>query len=353
MKNFYCENCESRVFFSNTVCLNCGTAIGFDIESCEMVALPENPQSGQFKPCLNYTTHSTCNWAIPADSPDSLCCSCKLTETIPDLTLTENLVAWGKIEEAKRRLVYNLNRLGLRPKPKTETNPDGLLFKFLADPDDPNAPPVLTGHAAGVVTLNIAEADDAERERRRTAMGEPYRTLVGHMRHEVGHYYFDLLVKEEDREGFRELFGDEREDYGEALQRHYKEGPPSDWADSFISAYATAHAWEDWAETWAHYLHMMDSIGTAVHSHTLIERTRQGDPTFDYKSIDLNSFDSIISSWPALACLINSFNRSLGMPDAYPFTTATPVANKLKFIHKLISDHATPWYGGQKDQVIR
>lgn len=347
MKNFYCPNCEARIFFSNSVCLSCHTPIAFDIESLEMVSLPDTQESDTpFKACLNYSEHATCNWAVKADSPDPYCCSCQLTETIPDLSLPENKTAWAKIEAAKRRLVYNLNRLGLRPIPQNEANPDGLRFDFLADSPDPEAEPILTGHASGIVTLNIAEANDAERERRRTALGEPYRTLLGHLRHEVGHYYWDILIKDEDRQTFRSLFGDESIDYGEALKKHYRDGPPADWAKNYISSYATAHAWEDWAETWAHYLHMMDSMGTAIYSGVNIAKTHQQDPSFYHRRIDITRFDSIIKAWPAIACLINSFNRSLGTPDAYPFVTAPPVAKKLRFIHSLINKHRPETHAG-------
>jgi len=262
-----------------------------------------------------------------------------LTEIIPDLGLSENRFAWSKIEEAKRRLVYNLDRLGLRPQEKTEDNPDGLCFRFMADSADTVEKRILTGHDDGIVTLNVAEANDVERERMRTAMGEPYRTLVGHLRHEVGHYYWDRLVTGDSLTAFRDLFGDETADYGKSLERHYQAGPPADWASSKISAYASAHPWEDWAETWAHYLHMMDSLGTAYHSCLKTESTNDSDPFFDYKDIDLKSFDSIIKNWPGVACLINSFNRSLGMPDAYPFVTPPLVAEKLKFIHQIIPMH--------------
>ncbi|MDQ8201827.1 putative zinc-binding metallopeptidase [Pelagicoccus sp. SDUM812003] len=339
MKNFYCATCGSRVFFSNSVCLSCGTKIGFDLKSSEMVAVSSDSEDQAFKPCQNYSQHGTCNWAIKADSEKVFCRSCELTETIPDLSLPENKVAWAKLEEAKRRLVFNLDRLGLKTIPRSEAQPDGLCFRFLADSQEPDAEPVLTGHASGVVTINIVEANDSERERRRAALGEPYRTLVGHMRHEVGHYFWDLLVGDDDRTAFRDLFGDETIDYGEALKKHYQNGPPADWPSSYISSYATAHAWEDWAETWAHYLHMMDSVGTAYHSRVRINRTRKSDPYFNYSKVDLSCFDSIITAWPALACTINSFNRSLGMPDAYPFVTPPKVVEKLRFIHELVAKH--------------
>ena len=123
---------------------------------------------------------------------------------------------------------------------------------------------MVTGHADGVITLDLAESDDVHRERRRAELGEPYRTLLGHFRHEIGHYYWPILVERAGAlERCRALFGDERADYGEALERHYADGPPADWAERHVSAYATMHPWEDWAETFAHYLHIRDTLQTA------------------------------------------------------------------------------------------
>src|SRR5262249_50270393 len=155
---------------------------------------------------------------------------------------------------AKRRLVYTLLALNLPLVSRQEDRESGLSFEFLADPADPAAPRVMTGHAGGVITVNVAEADDAERERRRLQMNEPYRPLLGAFRHEIGHYYWDRLIRGSARlAAFRETFGDERADYAEALDRHHAGGPPGDWQDRFVSAYASSHPWEDWAETWAHY----------------------------------------------------------------------------------------------------
>jgi len=335
MKNLYCEACGTRVYFQNSICLRCSTSIAFDLDRSEMVAVSGDQANPAYKSCRNATDYNICNWSVDVNSGYEYCNSCRLTEIIPDLSLPENLTAWSKVEEAKRRLVYNLDIIGLRPQEKSEHYPGGLIFHFLADTGESGKKRVLTGHDDGVVTLNIAEADDVERERMRTAMGEPYRTLVGHLRHEVGHYYWSLLVVGEKVQAFRNLFGDESQDYGEALERHYKEGPPSNWADHYISSYASAHPWEDWAETWAHYLHLVDSLGTAYHSRIKIEGTRESDPTFDYQNLDLRSFDSIIQNWPAIACIINSFNRSLGMPDAYPFVIPPTVVEKLRFIHDI------------------
>ena len=131
---------------------------------------------------------------------------------IPDLSLPENLSRWRALEAAKHRLFYTLFQLRLPVETQAES-PAGLAFQFLADVG-PGAPSVMTGHADGVITINLAEADDAERERRRQQMGELYRTLLGHFRHEIGHYYWDRLIANTPHlEEFRRIFGDERQDY--------------------------------------------------------------------------------------------------------------------------------------------
>jgi hypothetical protein len=202
---------------------------------------------------------------VEADSPDAFCAACRHNHVIPNLANTEHHDRWRRLETAKHRLFYTLLKLRL-PSTTRPDDPGGLAFDLLADPAEGTLQPptILTGHDNGLVTINIAEADDAERERRRRQMGEPYRTLLGHFRHEVGHYYWTVLVENDPSiESFRQVFGDERQDYGQALQAHYANGAPPDWQTSFVSAYASAHPWEDWAETWAHYLHMVDTLETA------------------------------------------------------------------------------------------
>jgi hypothetical protein len=207
--------------------------------------------------CAN-SEHDVCNWLVPAEQAEIFCTACRHNRTIPDLGDPENLVRWRKIEYAKHRLFYTLLRLRLPLTTRSE-DPNGLAFDFLSNPADGAADQaqVMTGHAGGLITLNVAEADAPERERQRKSMGEPYRTLLGHFRHEIAHYYWDRLIKDSPViDEFRQLFGDEREDYAAALQRHYANGPPADWTDSFITAYASAHPWEDFAETWAHYFRL-------------------------------------------------------------------------------------------------
>src|SRR6478609_7745113 len=199
-----------------------------------------------------------------AANPAHFCIACRLTRTIPDLGDPDNARYWAGIEAAKRRLVAQLITLGSPVRSRLVDDPEqGLMFDFLRSP--PGGPQVMTGHANGLITLNVEEADNAKREAIRHAMREPYRTLLGHFRHEVGHYYWDRLIwNTRWLEPFRALFGDERASYSEALKRNYEQGPPADWAKSYISSYATMHPWEDWAETWAHYLHVVDSLGTAL-----------------------------------------------------------------------------------------
>ena len=332
VKLFHCPGCGAQVFFENTSCVACGANIGFDLDSMEMVS-SDGPA---FRACENGEQHGVCNWVVPTSHARKRCPSCELTEVIPDLSVPGNPEAWAKIEEAKRRLIYNLAEIGLRPFPKKEDSPEGLAFRFLGDPPTDGGETVLTGHSNGIVTLNIAEADDPERERRRTALGEPYRTLIGHLRHEVGHYYWDRLISGKAEEEFRRLFGDERKDYAEALRRHYREGAAADWRERHISAYASVHPWEDWAETWAHYLHMRDALETAKAAGLGLGVTPSAPGTV-YGAMDLACFDLIEKNWPALSCVVNNFSRSLGMPDAYPFVLVPAVFRKLRFIHEIVT----------------
>jgi hypothetical protein len=350
VKLFQCQNCGQLLYFENTRCERCGRPLGYLPELAELSALepgggnawvalagPERPRTL----CGN-ARWGACNWLIPADSAHAFCQACRLNRTIPDLTPPEHLRWWQRLELAKRYLVYGLLRLGLPVVSKVDDDARGLAFDFLADPASPEqaGPPVTTGHADGLITINIAEADDAERERRRQGMAEPYRTLLGHFRHESGHYYWERLVREGQRlEAFRSCFGDERRDYQTSLQAHYADGPPRDWRERFVSAYASAHPWEDWAETWAHYLHIVDTLETAQAFGLRLSPAVASDPALaavaDFDPYDENRFDSLIATWLPLTYAVNSLNRSMGQPDLYPFVIAPPVVAKLRFIHEL------------------
>ncbi|WP_186143901.1 zinc-binding metallopeptidase family protein [Burkholderia gladioli] len=348
MKTFHCGNCGQLVFFENVRCERCEAPLGYLPEVGEVGAFEIDASSGQwrslhpsvagqlYRPCHNYSVENVCNWMVPADSPASYCESCALTETIPDLSNPDNRPLWYRTEAAKRRLVYTLTMLGLPVESRLLAPERGMSFAFKAATE---SEPVMTGHANGLITLNLAEADDAERERVRAAMHEPYRTLVGHFRHEIGHYYFDrLIVGSAWQEAFRERFGDERADYQAALDAHYQNGAPAGWEDSYISEYASMHPWEDWAETWAHYLHMVDTLDTANACGLVLDPDDESLPHLDNQtSVDEASFGNLMRRWFPLTYALNSLNRSMGVADAYPFALSPAVVAKLRFVHRVIS----------------
>ena len=348
MKLFSCDHCGNTVYFENAVCERCGHALGYEPTRNVLVSL--EPDDGLFRSpaleerfgyCAN-AVHGACNWLVPAGGEDAFCLACRHNETIPPLDSPANLLHWQTIERAKKRLIYSLLRLGLPLETRAENPEHGLAFRFLADAPDER---VMTGHDNGIITIALAEADDAERERRRTSMGEPYRTLLGHFRHEIGHHYWDLLVSGQpilDR--FRSLFGDESADYGDALQAYYASGAPIGWYQTHISAYATAHPWEDFAESFAHYLHIIDTVETAAAFGVRARPRTQDDNlaippvTFDpYMAPDI---EVIVDNWVPLASLLNNLNRAVGQPDAYPFILTPAVVDKLGFINGLV--HQAP-----------
>lgn len=334
--------------------MNCGCRLGYAVEAQRLVVLPDEakdaltsfsvPSAGpdRYLLCRNHVQHSACNWLVKAPqvepSQPLYCQSCELTEVIPDLSNAANLEAWVQVERAKRRLLYTLHTLQLPISSRTRDTKQGLSFRFLRGT---KRQPVMTGHGAGVITLNVAEANAAFRENMREKLGEAYRTVLGHLRHEIGHYYWDRLVAGGAAlETFRSLFGDERQDYERAIQRHYYGvGPRRDWAESFISAYATMHPWEDWAETWAHYLHMQDTLETAK-SHGVAVRVEGTRVAMDM--LAFRDFESLSEGWQAVTLALNSLSRSMGLPDAYPFVLSRPVQDKLRFIHQLILEQGGP-----------
>jgi hypothetical protein len=259
---------------------------------------------------------------------------------IPNLADPANRSAWYRLEAAKRRLLFTLMELGLSMPTRLDDPQQGLTFEFLADAD-PCGSPVMTGHAGGIITVNIAEADDAEREKRRTAMHEPYRTLLGHMRHESGHYYWDRLIAgTSELDEFRGLFGDERADYDASLRAYYEQGAPVDWQLRFVSEYASSHPWEDWAETWAHYLHMLDTLETAAACGVSLKPRRLDEPVLPKvphpMSPEPAAFERLIDSWFPLTYVLNNLNRGLGLADAYPFVLSPSAVAKLRFVHDVV-----------------
>lgn len=347
MKRFNCSQCGQRVFFENLRCERCGSALGFVPQEEAMLSfavdgqgvwLRLGPAGAAQRPCRNYVLENVCNWMVAADDPEPFCTSCRTTHIIPALDHPDKRHAWLVLEQAKRRLFYTLRALKL-PAPGKGTDPqNGLSFKFLEDPGPQQH--VMTGHDAGVITLNVAEADDEARERIRAEMHEPYRTLLGHFRHESGHYYWDRLVNNTPWIGeYRELFGDERADYPKALARHYA-NPLADWKGQFISVYASSHPWEDWAECWAHYLHMVDGLDTAAAWGLTLAQATLGWPALQAQRVDPRGGSSLqaslIEQWLPLTQFVNAMNRSLGSADNYPFVVPAPVVAKMDFVHRVI-----------------
>ena len=348
MKLFECQHCGQLLYFENTRCESCERRLGY-LPAMETVtavepdgelwrALAEPQQRYRF--CAN-AAHDVCNWLIRSDRPEHFCEACRHNRTIPDLTNPENLARWRKIELAKHRLFYTILKLRLPLATRTE-DPDGLAFDFLAHGAGPHGPstPVMTGHDSGLITISLAEADDVERERQRNQMGEPYRTLLGHFRHEIAHYYWDRLIANSPYlDDFRSSFGDERQDYSKTLQRYYSDGPPADWPARFVTSYASAHPWEDFAETWAHYLHMVDTLETArafgLSVRPKVSKGAELATTIDFDPHN-TGMDRIIESWLPLTFAVNSINRSMGLSDLYPFVLSPPVIVKLTFIHERI-----------------
>ena len=348
MKVYKCSNCQSPLYFENNVCLNCQHNIGFDSDRLMLITLESN-HSGDwydisntekaYRYCEN-NSYGTCNWLIPVNHHSCFCIACSLNRTIPSLSDQGNLYKWKNIEVAKHRLIYSLLKLHLAVQPKeNEEDKKGIAFDFVASKYEGEK--VITGHENGVITLNIEEADETARTRNKLNLGERYRTLLGHFRHETGHYYWDLLIKTSRlTERFREVFGDERKDYTEALEKYYHTPFPYNWANSFISVYATSHPWEDWAETWAHYLHMMDTLETAYSFGVRINPEKVNDQQYMQAHIKkdpykISDFDEIIKMWLPLTYAVNSLNRSMGHADFYPFVIMPAVVEKLRFIHEV------------------
>jgi hypothetical protein len=350
MKVFHCDHCQHLVFFENSVCIQCGHTLAYLQDMGAVGSLgdagedtwrsPRAEGKGRlYRLCENYTRENICNWAIPVNEPYTLCLSCRLTQVTPDRSQYKE--AWYKLEVAKRRLVYSLLKLGCPLETRTDNPGHGLAFEFLADSGLPASPSVLTGHRGGVITINVAEADDVERERRKVALHEPYRTLLGHFRHEIGHYYWDRLIDKSSKiDAFRECFGDERKDYAGSLEEHYRQGPPPDWQQQFVTSYAAAHPWEDWAETWAHYLHMTDTLETAADCGLSLRPRRVDEPHLNAALTErarrTRSFDQLIENWFPLTYVLNNLNRGLGLPDSYPFVLSGPAIEKLRFVHDAI-----------------
>jgi hypothetical protein len=337
LRSYRCPRCDQLVFFENNGCLRCGSALGFDPGRLDMVAFDGG---GGFRRCVNEQV-AGCNWLLPDAEDNPLCVSCRLTRTRPADTDADALVAFADTEAAKRRMVFQILDLGLPLASWTQVA-EGLGYDLLSSATTN----VVTGHEDGIITINLAESDDPHREQVRHEMGEPYRTMLGHVRHETGHYYWEILVRRAGRlDRFRELFGDERADYGEAMSRHYEQGAPAGWAEGYVSAYATMHPWEDWAETFAHYLHIRDTLQTAASVGMRIEAPEEELSAAPRENVVGVPFQAILGDWLPLTYALNAVNRSMGRDDLYPFVLSPAVVAKLTWVHQSIVALAAPASG--------
>ncbi len=347
MKSFVCPRCRYKVYFESVSCVRCGQAVGFQATTLSMVALEAPVKAGAapakaripaakgLQYCAN-AAHKVCNWVTTVGDANGLCSACDLNRTIPNLSEPGGLAAWRDLEHAKKRLVYSLLRLGL-PLDAGASGGGRLTFDFARD--------TVTGHIDGVITIDVIEADAVERERQRQHFGEPYRALLGHLRHESGHFYWMALVETSPcLEEFRKVFGDERKDYQAALALHHANVPPVDWQVRHVSPYASSHPWEDWAETWAHYLHMVDALDTAEAEG--MEPRAAGfslGAIWPFKKNDLyrdETFEALMDRWVPLTIAMNSISRSMGHDDFYPFVITAAVFDKLAFVHRVIRGQA-------------
>ena len=350
MRLFACDNCASALHFENRHCGACGHRVGLRPSDLSMRALAFDEQGGltfvadagmPARFCANASADlDVCNWLVE-DEGEDFCVACRHNRLVPNLGAPQGLERWRAIGRAERHLFYSLLRLRLPHPDRREDPQGGLIFDFLEDKVGPDGTvtPAMTGHEDGLIAIRVAEADDAVREQTRIIMREPYRTLLGHFRHETGHFIWDKLVRDRNAyEGFRAVFGDERPDYGEALQAYYAHGAPLDWRERFISPYSSSHPWEDFAETFAHYLHIVDTLETARAFGLQIDARGHDGLTaeVDFQPYRASSARRLVDAWIPMTVAINEIQRSMGEPDSYPFVLSPPVVEKLEYIRALI-----------------
>lgn len=376
MKTFQCSCAHKPIlFFESNHCLSCDSTVGIDDNFNQVEPYQQDPSTGlffkkskpkvQYKKCDNNEQYNACNGMVDLstfiadpEKDEVLCFACRFNETVPDLSIVEHIPLWRKMETAKRRALYTLKAFPIPLKTIKEAPETGLSFDFITDRNVKDhftsqiegQEMVFTGHDYGHITINLAEADDVARSLTKHAMGERYRTLLGHFRHELGHYYFDQLIVPwpEKWALCKQYFGDDELDYQEALKRHYEQGAPVTWRESFISEYATMHPNEDWAETWAHYMHIVDTLETAQHFSMTGSTSRVEASTEEVSELKLpqntayfsgqTSITNILDTWVDFSVMLNSLNRSMGLPDPYPFVLTQAVRTKLSFVHHAIHD---------------
>lgn len=362
MKTFHCSCLGNpKLFFESTSCCTCGSLVGINDEFKIVQSFTQHKKTAHYfiqedhkhfyRKCKNFAEHDICNGMIeinaknPDGTPKILCFGCKFNDVVPNLKVKEHLPLWQKMETAKRRALFTIKSLPLVLESGDENPLTGLTFNFRVDSDAadhfisalPNHEKIVTGHNNGEITINLAEADDVARSKTRYNLRERYRTLLGHFRHELGHYYFDrlILTDKAKHQLCKIYFGNDELSYKAALKHHYSAGPPQNWREHFISEYASMHPWEDWAETWAHYMHIIDTMESIDDSQLTLKKTH-----FPLISTPLEqaNFSHILDSWMEYSVILNSLNRSMGLQDTYPFVLTPPVRKKLNFIHHVIFD---------------
>ncbi|MGF1597078.1 MAG: putative zinc-binding metallopeptidase [Acidimicrobiales bacterium] len=344
MQPFHCDACDQLLFFDNSTCLYCGSPLGYDptalrlrtlrTDAGDLVAIEPGDGCERWRRCANVSV-ARCNWLVPTTDPGILCRSCRLTTVRPNDGEADALIAFADAEAAKRRLLHQLLSLGLPVVSQLDDAKRGVAFELLSS----RGQNVITGHEDGRITLDLSESDGAHREFVRQQLGEAYRTVLGHLRHEIGHYYWPQLVVDVGRlTEFRDLFGDERVSYEEAKAGHYgaDDGDDASWADGHVSRYATMHPWEDWAETFAHYLHIDDGVDTARTFGVTVGQPSSSAGRAATPGSSALAVASIVADWLGLTVALNGLSRSIGEGDLYPFVLSQRVIEKLDFVHRCL-----------------
>ncbi|TWT52364.1 putative zinc-binding metallopeptidase [Allorhodopirellula solitaria] len=337
MKTGTCR-CGRRIFFNNHSCLACEAILGRCDECRSLTSFTSHGEHAEcdvchtsVHACENQNFHVCRSYVSDADK---LCQWCQFTAVTPDTSIPQQVSQWATMESAKRRLLLELHRLSLPPYVDNLTESHPLSFLFLADTVDEqgNEKRIITGHDQGVITINLAEADSVHRERTRVELGEPQRTLIGHMRHEVGHYIDWAWAMQVDPEGYHALFGDPQAiDYSQAMDHHYQNGAPENWAENHVSAYATMHPWEDFAETANLYLDIM-AIATTANDQ-------------DRAHFDLSpqaDMPKLVNEILQIVVEASEYNCDLGLAPLLPEQLPPAVIEKLAYVHSLRRHDTAP-----------
>ena len=333
MIKFFCA-CGAPVFFDSNECKACQRKIAFNPATLRFHPLEQvsnNVSSIDVEPswhlCENGVHYDVCNWLRPSSAESKLCFACQFNRYIPNLSRANNTRLWRVLELNKRHLLLNLITLGIPCINSWNAPNEGFLFDFLEDFRDgiEEGTFVTTGYAGGIITINILEAEPLSRVAQQQASNEVYRTVLGHMRHEIGHHFFQCIKGDQMlHSNFEQKFGSSSLDYNNALAEFYASGPDVNWSEYCITAYASAHPMEDWAETWSHYLHIYDALDTAFNFGLVSENP------------NVLSIHDKISHWRQFSVALNEMNRSMGMSDIYPFVINAQVEDKLAFVEKAI-----------------